>query len=51
MCRDALGVAFDMCDLDMNGRMNKEELNLFTFITANETLPDEEWKFVGGRIF
>ena len=39
---------FDLCDLDSNGRLNQEELNLYTFLTANETLADEEWKFVGG---
>ncbi len=39
-----------MCDLDSTGRLTKEELNLYTFLTANENISDEEWKFVGGPI-
>ncbi|CAF0786566.1 unnamed protein product [Brachionus calyciflorus] len=45
--KDALGVIFDLFDLDSNGRISQDELNLHSFITANEDIPDEEWKFVG----
>ena len=31
--------------------MSQEELNLHTYLTANESLSDEEWKFVGGSQF
>ena len=40
---------FDVCDLDSNGRLSQAELNLHTYLTANENLSDEEWKFVGGH--
>lgn len=46
--KDALSVIFDMCDLDSNGRMSREELSLYSSIASNESLPDEEWKFIGG---
>lgn len=48
--RDALGVIFDICDLDSNGRLSQEELNLYTFLTANESLSEEEWQFVGETV-
>lgn len=50
MNREALSVIFDLCDLDSNGRLNQEELNLYTFITANENLSEEEWRFVGDTV-
>jgi len=48
--RDALSVIFDLCDLDSNGKLNQEELNLYTFLTANENLSEEEWRFVGDTV-
>lgn len=36
--------------MDSNGRLNQEELNLYTFITANENLSEEEWRFVGDTV-
>ena len=39
-----------MCDLDSNGRLSQEELNLYTFLTANENLSNEEWTFVGETV-
>ncbi len=47
-CREALSVMFDLCDLDSNGRLSQEELNFYTILTSNETLMDDDWKFVGG---
>ena len=49
--RDALNVIFDMCDLDSNGKLNQDELNWYTFLSAKEVLSDEEWNFVGGTNF
>jgi hypothetical protein len=39
---------FDLCDLDSNGRLSQDELNFYTILTSNETLMDDDWKFVGG---
>jgi hypothetical protein len=39
-----------MCDLDSNGRLSHEELSLHGSLTSDETLPDEEWKFIGETV-
>lgn len=46
--REALSVMFDLCDLDSSGRLSQDELNFYTILTSNETLMDDDWKFVGG---
>jgi hypothetical protein len=46
--REALSVMFDLCDLDSSERLSKDELNFYTILTSNETLMDDDWKFVGG---
>lgn len=48
--KEALSVVFDLCDLDSNGRLSQEELNLYTYLTANENLSREEWMFVGDTV-
>ena len=45
-----MSVIFDLCDLDSNGRLSQEELNMYTFLTANENLSGEEWQFVGETV-
>ncbi|RNA11121.1 EF-hand calcium-binding domain-containing 7-like isoform X5 [Brachionus plicatilis] len=45
--RDALDVVFDLVDLDSNGKLSQDEFNLYSFITSNEDIPDNEWKFLG----
>jgi hypothetical protein len=39
-----------MCDLDANGRLSHEELSLHTSLTSDESLPDDEWKFIGQTV-
>ncbi len=46
--REALSDIFEVCDLDGNGRMNKEEFNWFNFRTSGEEVADEEWEVVEG---
>lgn len=45
-----MSVIFDMCDLDANGRLSHEELSLHTSLTSDESLPDDEWKFIGETV-
>jgi hypothetical protein len=45
-----LNSVFEMCDLDSNGHLSKDELNLYTHLTSNEILTDEDWKFVGETV-
>ena len=35
--------------MDSNGRLSQDELNFYTFLTSNELLSDDDWRFVGGK--
>ena len=40
---------FDLCDLDDNGTMSKDEFNWFNVRTSGEELGDDEWEVVNGE--
>ena len=41
---------FEMCDLDGNGRLSREEFSLFNLRTSGEELGDDEWEVVKGML-
>ncbi len=47
-CRDALAHVFELCDLDGNGFMSKEEFSMFNLRTSGDQMSDEEWSVVKG---
>ena len=47
--RDVLNVMFDMCDLDGNGRMSFNELNLYSTLSADEPISETDWKDIGSE--
>jgi len=47
--RKALEEIFELCDLDDNGTMSKDEFNWFNLRTSGEELGDDEWQVVEGR--
>ncbi len=49
VCREALEDIFDVCDLDGNGLMSREEFNWFNIRTSGEEVADEEWEVVEGQ--
>ncbi|XP_003371522.1 EF hand domain containing protein [Trichinella spiralis] len=42
----ALMNIFDLCDLDNNGTLTREEFNLYNIRTGDETVSDEEWNVI-----
>ncbi|XP_060589243.1 EF-hand calcium-binding domain-containing protein 7-like isoform X13 [Ruditapes philippinarum] len=44
--RRALEEIFDLCDLDDNGTMSKDEFNWFNLRTSGEELGEDEWEVV-----
>ena len=42
-----MSVIFDMCDLDGNGRMSYTELNLYSILSADEKISEDDWKDIG----
>ncbi|KAL4237003.1 positive regulation of protein localization to ciliary membrane [Mactra antiquata] len=44
--RKALEDIFDLCDLDGNGTMSKDEFNWFNLRTSGEELGEDEWEVV-----
>lgn len=50
IARDKLREIFEMCDLDGNGFLNRQEFSLFNLRTSGEEIADEEWEVVQGRI-
>ena len=48
--REVLGEVFDLCDLDGNGLLNRNEFNLFNLRTSGEEVADEEWEVVEGTV-
>ncbi len=47
--REALDDIFDVCDLDGNGLMSRDEFNWFNIRTSGEEVADEEWEVVEGE--
>ena len=47
--RQALEDIFDLCDLDDNGTMSKDEFNWFNLRTSGEELGEDEWEVVEGK--
>lgn len=47
-CREALHEIFDMCDLDGNGLLSRDEFTWFNQRTSGEDVGDEEWAVVEG---
>ena len=47
--RKALEDIFDLCDLDDNGTMSKDEFNWFNLRTSGEELGADEWEVVEGK--
>lgn len=47
--RQALEDIFDLCDLDNNGTMSKDEFNWFNLRTSGEELGEDEWEVVEGK--
>lgn len=47
--RKALEDIFDLCDLDDNGTMSKDEFNWFNLRTSGEALGEDEWEVVEER--
>ncbi|KAL5016359.1 hypothetical protein ScPMuIL_005948 [Solemya velum] len=48
--RKALEDIFDLCDLDGNNGMSREEFNWFNLRTSGEMVADEEWSVVEEKI-
>ena len=48
--REALSDIFDVCDLDGNGLMSRDEFNWFNIRTSGEEVADEEWEVVEGKL-
>lgn len=48
--RQALEDIFDLCDLDDNGTMSKDEFNWFNLRTSGEELGEDEWEVVEGTV-
>lgn len=48
--KKALDDIFDMCDLDDNGSISREEFSWFNKRTSDETVTDEEWTVVEEKI-
>nr|XP_039258733.1 EF-hand calcium-binding domain-containing protein 7-like [Styela clava] len=44
--RETLSDMFEMCDLDGNGLLNREEFNCFQILTTDEKVDDEAWQIV-----
>ena len=40
---------FEMCDIDGDGRLSRDEFNLFQQITSDEEVDDEAWEIVTGK--
>jgi hypothetical protein len=40
---------FDVCDLDDNGTLCREEFNIYNVRTGDEQVTDEEWRVVQGE--
>ena len=40
---------FEMCDIDGDGRLSREEFNLFQQVTSDEDVDDEAWEIVTGK--
>ena len=49
--RKALEDIFDLCDLDDNGTMSKDEFNWFNLRTSGEELGADEWEVVEGKFY
>ncbi|WAR24768.1 EFCB7-like protein [Mya arenaria] len=47
--RKALEDIFDLCDLDNNGTMSRDEFNWFNLRTSGEELGEDEWEVVEER--
>ena len=47
--REALTDIFDICDLDNDGLLSREEFNLFNMRTSGEGVADDEWDIVKGN--
>ena len=46
--KEALTEIFDLCDLDEDGLMSRDEFNWFNVRTSGEEVNDEEWTVVEG---
>nr|CAB3241259.1 EF-hand calcium-binding domain-containing protein 7-like [Phallusia mammillata] len=44
--RSALGDVFQICDLDGNGFLNRNEFNWYQMMTSDEEVDDEAWQIV-----
>lgn len=47
--RQALVDIFELCDLDKNGTLSRDEFNWFNLRTSGETLDEDEWEVVEER--
>ena len=46
--RESLTDIFEMCDLDMNGTLSRQEFNWFNIRTSGDEVADDEWQVVEG---
>lgn len=44
--RETLSDMFEMCDLDRNGLLSRDEFNWFQLLTSEEEVDDEAWQIV-----
>jgi len=44
--KGVLNDLFEMCDIDGDGRLSREEFNLFQQVTSDEDVDDEAWEIV-----